>query len=332
MKARAIGFQKPSKKPGLAWLLTAGFGRLKPPGQSRHITRKSTHTDGYYLTDKHAESMLEAFKAYHVMAGRQTGKKLRYVRTDGGGEFCNELWDSYCKEFGIIHETTSAYSSQLNGVVERAHRTVIERVRVLLHDGDLPASMWCEVASTVLYLKDFIPTTRRPNTTPFEDWRGAKPDISHLRPFGCIAYAKIPTETDGGKLAPRSVKCVLIGYFGRDAYRLFDKSTGKTYRSRDVVFEEGVGHRTLSAPPVLNEGEIDHVVLRPDDSNHPIRTIPDNGLVPTTGITTPATITQPTAQPALQPTHPTVRSTRMKHPSEAIIRSEASERDIEEVA
>jgi len=38
MKARAIGFQKPSKKPGLAWLLTAGFGRLKPPGQSWHIT------------------------------------------------------------------------------------------------------------------------------------------------------------------------------------------------------------------------------------------------------------------------------------------------------
>ena len=75
-------------------------------------------------------------------------------------------------------------------------------MRVLLHDSGLLASMWFEVASTVLYLKDFIPTVQHPDTSPFEDWQGFKPDVSHLRPFGCIAYAKIPTETDGGKLAP----------------------------------------------------------------------------------------------------------------------------------
>jgi transposase InsO family protein len=88
----------------------------------------SAHTEGYYLADKSAETSLEAFRNYHVMAKRQTGKKLRCVRTDGGGEFCNDLWDSYCKEFGIVHEITTAYSSQSNGVVERANRTVIERV------------------------------------------------------------------------------------------------------------------------------------------------------------------------------------------------------------
>jgi hypothetical protein len=120
--------------------------------------------------------------------------------------------------------------------------------------------MWCEVASTVLYLKDFVPMARRPTTTPFEDWHGFQPDISHLRPFGCTAYARLPVETGGGKLAPRSIKCILIGYFGRDAYKVFDKSTGKTYHCRDVIFEEGIGHCTLSAQPVLNEGEIaDHV-------------------------------------------------------------------------
>ena len=63
-----------------------------------------------------------------------------------------------CKEHRIIHKTTTAYLSQSNGIVKRANQTVIERVRVLLHDSGLPASMWCEVASTVLYLKDFIPT------------------------------------------------------------------------------------------------------------------------------------------------------------------------------
>ena len=194
------------------------------------VDGKSTHTEGYYFADKNAETTLEAFSSYHVMAERQTGKKLMCIRTDGGGEFCNELWNSYCRKFGIVHETTSPYSSQSNGVVERANRTVIEHVRVLLHDSGLPASMWCEVASMVLYLKDFVPSARRPDITPFEDWRSFQPDISHLRPFGCVAYAKIPVEIDGGKLSPHSIKCILIGYFGRDAYRVLDKSTGKVYR------------------------------------------------------------------------------------------------------
>jgi hypothetical protein len=79
------------------------------------VDGKSTHTEVYYLANKNAETTLEAFKLYHVMAKRQTRKKLRHIQTDGGGKFCNELWDSYCKEFEIIHETTSAYSSQSNG-------------------------------------------------------------------------------------------------------------------------------------------------------------------------------------------------------------------------
>ena len=233
------------------------------------VDGKSAHTEGYYLAEKNAESTLAAFKSYHVMAERQTRKKLQCIRTDGGGEFCNELWETYCKEFGILHKTTSTYSSQSNGIVKCANWTVIEHVRVLLHDSGLPASMWCEVASMVLYLKDFIPIARCPDTTPFEDWWGFKPDVSHLWPFGCVAYVKIPTEMDGGRLAPWSLKCVLIDYFGHDAYHLLNKLTGKTYHSQDVIFEEGIGHHTLSAPQVSNEGEIDHVVLQPIGDTQP---------------------------------------------------------------
>jgi hypothetical protein len=46
LKARATGFGKPCKKPGLAWLLMAGFGWLKPPGQSQHITICSAYQSG----------------------------------------------------------------------------------------------------------------------------------------------------------------------------------------------------------------------------------------------------------------------------------------------
>lgn len=127
------------------------------------VNGKSTHTEGYYLAEKNAEMTLEAFKSYHIMAERQTGKKLKCIRTDGGREFCNELWDSYCKEFGIVHEVTSPYSSQSNGVIKHANQTVIECIWLLLHDSRLPATMWCEVASMVLYLKDFVSTARCPD-------------------------------------------------------------------------------------------------------------------------------------------------------------------------
>jgi GAG-pre-integrase domain len=99
-----------------------GPARTRSNGGKRYmmqaVDRKSTHAEGYYLAEKSAKTTLEAFKSYHVMAERQTGKKLKCIRTDGGGEFCNDLWDSYCKEFRIIHETTSSYLSQSNGVVD----------------------------------------------------------------------------------------------------------------------------------------------------------------------------------------------------------------------
>ena len=77
-------------------------------------------------------------------------------------------------------------------------------------------------------------------------------------------------EVNGGKLAPRSIKCTLIGYFGCDAYHLFDRSMGRVYCSRDVVFKKGTGHQTISVPLVLNEGEIDHVILQPTSDVNPL--------------------------------------------------------------
>jgi len=137
-------------------------------------------------------------------------RKLLCIRTDEGPEFCNTLWSTYLTEHGIVHEMTTAYSSESNGVVEHSNQTIIERTRVLLNDSGLPHSMWCEVAATIIYLKDFIPTTCHPDTTPYKDWTGLRPDISHLCPFGCTAYMKIPVEIGGGKLDVWSITNVFL--------------------------------------------------------------------------------------------------------------------------
>jgi hypothetical protein len=120
----------------------------------------------------------------------------------------------YFEKHRIIHETTPAYSSAANRVAERGIRMIIECVRCGLHDVGLAGWFWAETAVTMIYLRDFLPTRRHPGKVPHKLWYRAKPDVSHLRAFGCIAYVKISKEHGVSKLEPRSIKCILIGYYG----------------------------------------------------------------------------------------------------------------------
>jgi len=58
--------------------------------------------------------------------------------------------------------------------------------------------------------------------TPEEARSRYKPDVAHMRLFGCIAYAHVPKEK-WKKLNDKSIKCIFIGYITRTrSYRLFD--------------------------------------------------------------------------------------------------------------
>lgn len=73
---------------------------------------------------------------------------------------------------------------------------------------------------------------------PFEAWFGRKPDIGHLRVFGCIVHMKVP-KFQTGKLDDRSVKVINLGKEpGTKANLLYNPVKDKVRVSRDVVFEE----------------------------------------------------------------------------------------------
>lgn len=76
------------------------------------------------------------------------------------------------------------------------------------------------------------------NRAPFEAWRGTRPSVSHLRVFGCIAYALVNSQFRH-KLDEKSEKCIFIGYCTQSkAYRLYNPLSGKILIRRDVVFDE----------------------------------------------------------------------------------------------
>ena len=63
----------------------------------------------------------------------------------------------------------------------------------------------------MVYLLNRSPTKAVWSRTPYEAWHGSKPDVSHLKVFGCIAYAHINLE-NRQKLDDKSEKCIFIGY------------------------------------------------------------------------------------------------------------------------
>ena len=73
---------------------------------------------------------------------------------------------------------------------------------------------------------------------PYEVLRGKKPNLGHLRTFGCVCYAK--TDTAGRKkFDDRSRTLVHLGTEpGSKAYRLVDPISKKVLVNRDVVFDE----------------------------------------------------------------------------------------------
>ena len=70
------------------------------------------------------------------MVENQTGRKLKCLLTDNGGQFKSKEFVKFCRERGIRREYTAPHSPEQNGIIERMNRTIQERiVSMLQHSG-----------------------------------------------------------------------------------------------------------------------------------------------------------------------------------------------------
>lgn len=107
-------------------------------------------------TLKTKDQVLDVFKHFQAKVERETGRQLKCVRSDNGGEYIGPF-DQYCTNHGIRHEKTVKKTPQQNGVAERMNRTILERVRCLLSHSKLPRSFWGEAMRTVVDLINLSP-------------------------------------------------------------------------------------------------------------------------------------------------------------------------------
>ena len=78
---------------------------------------------------------------FHSYATNVSGKGIKVIRTDNGGEYCSTEFELFLKENGIVHQLTVPYNPAQNGVAERMNRTVMESARAMMSHSNLPISV-----------------------------------------------------------------------------------------------------------------------------------------------------------------------------------------------
>lgn len=188
----------------------------------------------YLMSDK--TNVSTHLRQFISLSLRQFEKKVKVIRSDNGTEFM--CLSQYFLDQGILHETSCVATPQQNGRVERKHQHILNVARALRFQAGLPIDFWAECALTSCYLINRTPSKLLDTKTPFELLYGHPPSLAHLRVFGCLCYAH-NLDHKGDKFAPRSRKCVFMGYpYGKKAWRLYDLDLEKFFSSRDVVFLE----------------------------------------------------------------------------------------------
>jgi hypothetical protein len=64
----------------------------------------------------------------------------------------------------------------------------MEAVKAMIHDQDLPVHLWAEAAKTTVYVQNISPHKVLKNKTPEEMFSGEKPEVNHIRIFGCPVF------------------------------------------------------------------------------------------------------------------------------------------------
>ncbi|KAM1321329.1 hypothetical protein PS2_014022 [Malus domestica] len=150
-------------------------------GFSYYITFTDDHSRfGYVYLMKYKSESFEKFKEFKNEVEKHTGKQIKTLRSDRGGEYLSNEFLDYLKECGIISQWTPPGTPQLNGVSERRNRTLMNMVRSMMSSADLPVTFWGYALYTAAYLLNRVPSKSVPQT-PYEIWHGRKPSLKHVK-------------------------------------------------------------------------------------------------------------------------------------------------------
>jgi hypothetical protein len=214
----------------------------------------------FFLRQK--SEVFQHLKDFKDLVETRSGKKIKVIQTDNGGEYVNHEIQNLCHEAGIQLQRMVPYTPQQNRVVERKNRSLKEMASCMLHAKSLPQILWVEALNCATYIQNRSPYRSVKDKTPYEAWSGLKPEVTHFCIFSSRAWARIPSEKRKA-LDPQNTECIFVGYpDGVKGYILIDLSSDRLIIERSVQFEESVSH-------VPQQPHVDTFVLPPiKDDEH----------------------------------------------------------------
>ena len=173
--------------------------------------------------------------------------KIGIVRTDGGGGFEGKF-QSLLKELRIKRETTPRHTPQYNGVVDRAHGLLRDKIVALIRGMTAGKSdrLWAEAINYAWEMSNRCSTTsRNPVVSPYKLWVGHRLTFDHLIPFETVGYLRRPKPEH--KVAPRGAKCIMLG--------IDTNNLRRTFRVRDLTTDQVIMRRAIIWCPTADTGE-----------------------------------------------------------------------------
>lgn len=193
---------------------------------------------------------VEIFKTFKKTVENEFGHKIAILHCDNGGEYTSNELRRCAEQEGMQIQYTVPHSPEQNGISERLNRTLFNMTRCFLSDSpSLIKPLWADLVRTACYLKNRTPTNANSDfKSPFEVLFHRRPELHHLRVIGSMCYTH-KTGRIAGKLEERSSEGLLVGYESNNIFRVFDPSTNKVIRARDVVIRE----ETQNTPSNISE-------------------------------------------------------------------------------
>jgi transposase InsO family protein len=196
-----------------------------------------------FLKEKSKE--FEKFKIFKALTKTQTGKRLKTVRSDRGGDFMSRDFKEFYDEHGIKREYTIPRTPKQNGVVERQNRTVQEMARSMMNEKNIGQTYLVEAIHTTFHVLNKAHLRPQSEKTPYELSFGRPASIKHFRVFGSKCYIKNNDE-NLGKYDDRVDEGIFLGYATNSkGYRCYNKRLHKMVECIDVKIDEGIPAREV---------------------------------------------------------------------------------------
>lgn len=105
---------------------------------------------------------------YVDLMENSTSKKVRKLQCDNEKLYINREVLNFIRYKKIELLPRWPYVHELNGIMERYNRSVIDIIRCLIHEARISRIYWREMMKTVAYFKNLTMANTSENKTPFE--------------------------------------------------------------------------------------------------------------------------------------------------------------------